>query len=172
MASRGILLLLCASILHVPALHAAPPHGLVLEAFGQESILEKSGLQRGDTLLSWEREADPPANPVGATGRLESYFDWFWLVEEQAPRGVIRLSGERAGKPWKIEIPAGSWRAVVRPSLDEATLAHYETLQGLAKKNEWDAISDDLVAGESCRQFLHQGQKTRKSAILVPKSTR
>jgi hypothetical protein len=81
----------------------------VIEEISKGSALEKAGLQVGDVILNWERLPNPPANPEAASGKIESPFDWMWLEIEQAPRGVVKLSGEREGKPVFREVPVGVW---------------------------------------------------------------
>ena len=56
---------------------------------------ENAGILAGDILLVWERPANPPANPEKAEGKIESVFDWMSVEMKQAPRGAVRLSGER-----------------------------------------------------------------------------
>ena len=62
---------------------------MVIEEIGKGSALEKAGLRPGDLLLSWERE--------GSQGEIRTPFDWIWVRNEQAPRGTVRLRGERDG---------------------------------------------------------------------------
>lgn len=90
--------------------------GVVIEEISKGSALEKAGLQVGDVILSWERFPNPPANPKGASGKIESPFDWMWLEIEQAPRGVVKLKGERGRGPFSCEIESWQWAVEVVPN--------------------------------------------------------
>src|SRR5215211_3962792 len=81
--------------------------GVVVEEVGKGSALEKAGLRPGDLLLAWERSPDPPANPGGGQGEIRTVFDWLWVKTEQAPRGNVRLHGEREGVATSFEVPKG-----------------------------------------------------------------
>ncbi len=92
--------------------------GVVIEGFGKGSALEKAGLLSGDVLFAWERAPDPPANPEGGKGEIQTVFDWLWVKTEQAPRGAVRLHGERSGTAAVFEVPKGpEWDARVRPRM-------------------------------------------------------
>jgi CHAT domain-containing protein/Tfp pilus assembly protein PilF len=90
--------------------------GVVIEEIPKGSALEKAGLQVGDVILSWERLPNPPANPGGASGKIDSPFDWMWLEIEQGPRGMVTLTGERNGFPLSCQIPLGTWAVNVAPN--------------------------------------------------------
>src|SRR5215211_3224100 len=77
-----------------PVVETSGP-GVVVEEIGKGSALEKGGLLPGDLLLAWERAPDPPANPEGGHGEIQTVFDWLWVRTEQAPRGAVRFHGER-----------------------------------------------------------------------------
>lgn len=107
-------------VLPIPAAVAAAPgeSGLVVEAVGDGSALDKAGVRPGDRLFTWEREAD--------RGALRTVFDWLWLAVEQAPRGPVRLSGERQGTALAFEVPQGDWEARLRPWMAPEALSRYE----------------------------------------------
>jgi CHAT domain-containing protein/Tfp pilus assembly protein PilF len=120
MKSRGLQALSIATLClgRAGATTAESGPGVVLEEVGQGSALEKAGLLPGDLLLAWERASDPPANPEGSQGEIQTVFDWFWVRTEQAPRGGVRLRGERDGVATLFEIPKGpEWDAQVRPRM-------------------------------------------------------
>jgi CHAT domain-containing protein/Tfp pilus assembly protein PilF len=104
--------------------------GVVVEDVANASAGEKAGLRPGDVLLAWQRPANPSANPEKAEGKIESVFDWMWVEMEHGPRGTVKVSGERDGRPLTIEVPRGLWGVKVRPRLDEKTLNIY--LEGKA----------------------------------------
>jgi CHAT domain-containing protein/Tfp pilus assembly protein PilF len=97
--------------------------GVVIEEIPKGSALEKAGLQVGDVILSWERLPNPPANPEGARGKIESPFDWMWLEIEQAPRGIVRLKGERDRKAMGWEVRIERWGGKLLPRLSPQALA-------------------------------------------------
>jgi len=97
--------------------------GVVIEEIPKGSALEKAGLQVGDVILSWERLPNPPANPEAASERIDTPFDWMWLEIEQAPRGVVRLTGERGRKRMLFEVPVGAWNGKVSLNLSGSTNA-------------------------------------------------
>ncbi len=100
--------------------------GVVLEEVGKGSALERAGLRPGDLLAGWERPPDPPANPQAGAGEIRTVFDWAWVKAEQAPRGTVRLRGEREGVPVLFEVPKGVWDARARPRMAADFFAAYE----------------------------------------------
>jgi CHAT domain-containing protein/Tfp pilus assembly protein PilF len=99
--------------------------GVVVEEVGKGSALEKAELRPGDLLFAWERPPDPPANPQGGKGEIRTAFDWLWVKTEQAPRGTVRLHGERSGMAIVFEVPRGVWDARVRPRMTADLLQTY-----------------------------------------------
>jgi CHAT domain-containing protein len=100
--------------------------GIVVEEVGKGSALEKGGLLPGDLLLAWERAPDSPANPEGGRGEIRTVFDWLWIKAEQAPRGAVRLHGEREGVATSFDLPKGlEWDARVRPRMAADLLQIY-----------------------------------------------
>jgi CHAT domain-containing protein/Tfp pilus assembly protein PilF len=83
--------------------------GVVVEEVGKGSALEAAGIRPGDLLFAWER-------PEGE-GEIASVFDWSWVTIEQAPRGPVRLYGEREGEPAVFEVARGIWEARARPRM-------------------------------------------------------
>jgi CHAT domain-containing protein len=98
--------LLCAgfSVLCLRAETAGP--GVVIEDVGPGSALEIAGVRPGDLLFGWEGP--------GGEGGIASPFDWMWVSAEQAPRGALRLYGEREGAFTFFDVPRGFWQARVR----------------------------------------------------------
>lgn len=89
--------------------------GVMIEGIPKGSALEKAGLKPGDIVLSWERPPNPPANPQGARGVIETPWDWMWLEIEQAPRGDVVLSVLRSGVAEEVRVPIGTWKARLKP---------------------------------------------------------
>lgn len=100
--------------------------GVVIDEVGQGSALEAAGLLPGDLLLGWERSPDPPVHLEGGQGEIRTVFDWLWIKAEQAPRGTVRLHGEREGVAIFFEVPKGRpWDARVRPRMEADLLQWY-----------------------------------------------
>src|SRR5215218_498849 len=95
-------------LLAMALLSLGPAFGaVVLEEVPPGSALEKAGLRPGDLVLAWERE--------GVRGEIRTPFDWMWMKNEQAPRGGVRLRGERDGAAISFAVPKGVWDGRVRP---------------------------------------------------------
>jgi CHAT domain-containing protein len=105
---------------------SGPTAGVVVEEVAKESPAQKAGIEPGDLILSWSREAAPPANPQGAFGSIQSPFDLAAVEIEEAPRGVVTLSGRRGASTATWALPPGSSGLTVRPALSEELLALYE----------------------------------------------
>jgi CHAT domain-containing protein/Tfp pilus assembly protein PilF len=103
--------------------------GVVVETVREGSAFDRAGLLPGDILRAWERLPNSPANPKGASGPIESIFDWMWVEEEQGPRGEIRLIGERDREPREFHVPMGFGYGRIRPLLSSPVEAQY--LQGV-----------------------------------------
>ena len=123
--------------------------GVVVETVGEGSALEKAGLLPGDVLLAWERLPNPPANPQAAKGELASPFDWQWLVEEQTPRGRVRLLAQRQGVEKLFEVALGEWKGDVRPMMAAEMLGDYARGKELIEAEDFEAGIDlwHTVAG-------------------------
>jgi CHAT domain-containing protein/tetratricopeptide (TPR) repeat protein len=100
--------------------------GVIVEDTKEGQAADQAGLRRGDVLLRWERAEAWPVSPEPAAGELESPFALDDVEGEQAPRGVVTLSGTRDGEPLIVRLSAGEWGLTVRPSLDGEPLAAYE----------------------------------------------
>jgi CHAT domain-containing protein/Tfp pilus assembly protein PilF len=102
-----------------------PRPAVAVEEVGRGSALETAGLRPGDLLIAWERDPAPPANPQGAKGEIRTVFDWSWVATEQAPRGTVRLFGEREGVAIRFEVQRGAWDARMRPQMAAELLQTY-----------------------------------------------
>lgn len=132
--------------------------GVVVESVVEGSALDRAGVLPGDILRGWERLPNPPANRKGASGALESIFDWMWMEEEQGPRGEIRLIGERNGDSKTFFVPLGFGAARVRPQFTDSVLTHY--LEGLAlidADQKERAIDSWQEAAEKARSEISSG---------------
>ena len=91
--------------------------GPVVERVEPGGAAARAAVRRGDVLLAWKRAA--------SSGELRTPFD-LWRVEiEQAPRGVVRLTGLREGRPVSFELSPRSWRMTTRPALPSPLLESY-----------------------------------------------
>ena len=113
--------------------------GVVVEEVGQGSVLAKAGLQVGDVLLSWHRPSAAPAHPEDARGELPSAFEWRWLTVEQAPRGEVRLTGQRGTEARVFEVAKGKWDGKVLPAMPPAMLSRYQKAQEFADSEDFPA---------------------------------
>ena len=121
-----ILVLLTLGLAHAAAASDGP--GAVVEEIGPGSALERAGLRPGDLLLAWEREE--------ARGEIRTVFDWLWVKTEQAPRGTVRLRGERAGVAVSFEVGRGIWDARVRPRVAEEPWILFETAAARSREGK------------------------------------
>ena len=133
-----LLLLLAGGVARAqPATLSARSTGVVVEEVGARSAFEKAGLRPGDALLRWERLPAPPANPQGEEDELGSVFDWYSVVQEQAPRGAVILIGERDGEPRSWTLAWDDWSGRVRPAMAAADLQVYEEGKRLVAQGRW-----------------------------------
>ncbi len=107
--------------------------GVVIEEIPKGSALEKAGLQVGDVIFSWERLPNPPVNPEGSSGKIDSPFDWMWLEIEQVPRGVVRLSCVRKGRVALANVSEGYWGATVTSWLSGSAAKRFVALKSQLK---------------------------------------
>ena len=125
--------------------------GVVVEEVGRGSALEKAGLRPGDFLFAWERPPDPRANPEGGQGEIRTVFDWWWVKTEQAPRGTVRLRGERESVAIFFEVPKGlEWDARVRPRMAADLLQTYAEGRRRVEAGDLDGgvgLWDQIVQG-------------------------
>ncbi len=127
--------------------------GVVIEEIPKGSALEKAGLRVGDVILSWERLPNPPAKPEAANGKIKTPFDWMWLEIEQAPRGVVRLAGERDGAPFSCEISLGPWGADATPNFAPLPASWFHRGRLLEKGGE---LSSAIAEWSSLAFWLSQ----------------
>src|SRR5262249_40963713 len=143
--------LLVATVFATLGTSAAPTpaaSGIVVETVEPGYEAAKAGVQAGDKLLSWERPANPPANPQAAAGSFRSPFDVFEVETEQAPRAkTTTVVLTRAGRRLSVPILQYPWRVETRPSFSPRLLARYEQGQRLID-------SDDLKGGSEIWRAL------------------
>jgi CHAT domain-containing protein/tetratricopeptide (TPR) repeat protein len=117
--------------------------GVVVEAVDHGSALEKAGIHPGDLLLRWDQapgssSGSGPAD-AGASGTIDSPFDWYWLVTERAPRGPVDLAGQRDGRDARFTVRLGKWEGKVRPRLPAAEERRYAEAETLARQGAFEA---------------------------------
>ena len=141
--------------------------GVIVEEVGQGSALEKAGLRPGDVLLSWER------NEI--RGEIRTAFDWSWVKAEQAPRGTLRLQGERDGAAISFAVPQGDWDARVRPRMAEDLLAQYAEGKQRIEAGDveggaavWDGLPDlrPWILLQAAEAWAGAGQPEKARAAL------
>jgi CHAT domain-containing protein/Tfp pilus assembly protein PilF len=142
---------------------AGGPGAFVEEVLG--SWAAAGGIQPGDVILSWSRDATPPANPEPANGRIEAIFDLRDVELEQGPRGPVKLGGLRGGQPFEWRVTPGPWGLVVRPMLPPDLLQLHQEAVGLKKSKQISAAANQWrVAAETAQG---QGIITIRSAFLA-----
>jgi CHAT domain-containing protein/tetratricopeptide (TPR) repeat protein len=95
---------------------AASQVGVIVEAVTENRSGARAGIKPDDVLLSWRREASPPANPTEARGEIRCWSDLIELEYEQAPRGKLWLHGLRKGVSFDVVVPPGTWSLKARPA--------------------------------------------------------
>jgi CHAT domain-containing protein/Tfp pilus assembly protein PilF len=139
MKTLALITLLCLA----PAAEAA----VVVEEVGEGSVLESAGLRTGDTLHSWER--------AEVRGEIRTPFDWLWMKNEQAPRGTVRLLGERDGATLSFEVPRGLWDARVRPQAPDETWTLFADAAVLSKEGKSNEAREALQKALERAQDVH-----------------
>ncbi|MEM7354780.1 MAG: CHAT domain-containing protein [Acidobacteriota bacterium] len=140
-----------------PALGGGQGAGVVVEIVHEGFAAHRADLRPGDLLVGWERAASPPANPLPASGAIDSPFDLIEIEIEQAPRGELTLSAMRDRRRMAIVVPVGNWRLRTRPRLSTAGLAAYEDAAALIDQG---AIDQGLAL------WLEQASAWRESGDL------
>lgn len=120
------------------ALAPAAAAQVVVEEVGRGSALESAGVRAGDHLLGWEREE--------ARGEIRTGFDWLRVRIEQAPRGTVRLLGERDGSALAFDVPKGLWDARVRPQAPDEAWTLFVGAAALAREGKGDEARAALQA--------------------------
>ncbi len=87
--------------------------GIIVDGVDKGSVAEKAGIRPGETLLSWERAANPPSNPGVKKGLLRSTFDLWFIQKEEAPRGLVMLKGASG----EYAMTQGDWGIKTKPRL-------------------------------------------------------
>jgi tetratricopeptide (TPR) repeat protein len=100
------------------ALAKEPREGLVVIEAPPTGSVAEAGLRPGDTLLSWQR-GDASGLLRWPSGLAEAEI-------EQAPWGVVRLTGWRGDRPMTWQMPAVRWSVRTRPALSPHLLALYQ----------------------------------------------
>ncbi|KXJ04288.1 hypothetical protein AC249_AIPGENE12637, partial [Exaiptasia diaphana] len=90
--------------------------GVIIEEIGTESPFFRSGLRKGDKVISW-RLGWPLDSDLPSFGVVKTPFEWNWLATEVAPRGPIIFDIERAGHRFSVFLESDWWDVKVRPNL-------------------------------------------------------
>ena len=95
------------------------PRGVEVAAVAVGGAGARAGLQPGDRILSYRREARPPVQSRAAAGTVRTRADLAEAETEQAPRGPVVLEVLRAGAVVEVDMPPGAWRITARPGPSE-----------------------------------------------------
>ena len=147
----GSVLVVLAAPSTMRAIPSVEEYGVVLEKVGKLSAPEKAGVKPGDLLLRWQRL--PSNHSEGEMGNFDSVFTWLVFLDEQAPRGAIKVFGERDGAKRVFDVSLGDWSGTeVRPVMTPDTLVHYRRgKEFVAAGNveagiaEWEKILQDAA---------------------------
>jgi len=112
--------------------------GAVVEQVGVGSASEHAGLQPNDVLYAWSRGATDPGNSREAHGAIASPFDVDEAETEEAPRGLVTLTGMRGATAFSVIVRPGDWKIVARPVMSVPQLAAYDRGKALASANQLD----------------------------------
>ncbi len=124
----GVLLVGSQTCLMTSAAPQASPEsagGVVVRSVEPGSAFAEAGIEPEDVILAWRRLPAPPANPEEASGKIESGFDFLWLANEQAPRGVVELTVERGGEVLLVRVAPGLWEQVPSPRMPDSRFEDY-----------------------------------------------
>ena len=129
------ILLLAATRDPGPEVHAAVQEsGAVVEqALGRWA--DAKGLQAGDVILTWRRDAQPPH--AAASGDITSSLDLRDIELEQAPKGPITLGGRRGAGNFEWTVLSGQWSLIARPVLPEPILKLHEEAVSHRQAGRW-----------------------------------
>jgi CHAT domain-containing protein/tetratricopeptide (TPR) repeat protein len=120
--------------------------GVVVEKVNKESGGEKAGLREGDVLLSWSRD--------DVQGKIESPFDFSYVVVEQQPRGIVMIEGLRNGEKQHWVLGPNILDTTVRPNFSGELSAIYLKSNALAKRGE---VKKATLIWEQAAQHLQRG---------------
>lgn len=136
-----------------PSADAGVDQGVVVEEVTHGYAGQAAGLQPGDLILSWSREANPPANPQAAEGEIRTPFDLVEVEIEQAPRGRLTLVGLRENAPASWVVPQDEWRVRTRPVLSRSLEDTYsEGLRLMRSKRVPDGVARWRLAATDSRK--------------------
>jgi len=98
-------------------------NGIVIESVGP---FGDSNIRVNDLLYRWQRQPTDAKEP-DSSGEIRSAFEWLRLGVEEAPRGPIKLMGERQGELIAFDVPSSAWDFQVRPRMPNDVLELYLT---------------------------------------------
>jgi CHAT domain-containing protein len=101
----------------------AESRGIVVESVPPATPAERSGLQAGDVLLTWQRH--DVSGQLAASGSFSSPFDLLSVAVEETPRGAVVVDGTRDGATRTWTLPPSTCDIEARPWLAEEALVQY-----------------------------------------------
>lgn len=118
---------------------ASPRHeelrsGVVVEKVAKNSEAERAGIREGDVIQGWSRSE--------ASGEIQSPFDLSITETEQAPRGVVKLEGQRGAEKQNWSLGPDHWGVETRPNFQESLLMLYHDGQELAKAGKFTKAAE------------------------------
>ena len=107
--------------------------GVVVKAVEAGRQGDKAGLKVGDVILGWSRG--------DASGKIESPFDFFQVVVEQRPRGIVQLRGFRNTHESVWSLRSGEWGIEARPVIHGPLLRTYDDSERLLNSGKSEAAA-------------------------------
>ncbi len=140
-----------------------PQVGVVIDKLDEDTALFQAGVRVGDRFTHWQRLPNA-ANPEAAKGNISDCFDWWILEKTQAPRGTVKLFGER-GEPIVIDVSIDHWKSAARPVMRSAEFKVYRKGKQLVEAGELEdgiKVWENLAGGAfACWMWLQIGNAWR-----------
>ena len=116
-----------------------PVIGVIVEGIAPGSMPSRSGLQKGDLLLTWSRGEQ--------RGNIAGPWDLVFLEMEQAPYGQVELKGCRGSEDHSWNLNDETWGIKTRPAAGDAYLSHPDSQMPSSKKDSlelpWQAAIEN-----------------------------
>jgi hypothetical protein len=106
--------------------HAPTGPGVVVTEVTPHSPGSEAGLEPGDLITGWARPEPTATGGAGPTVAVATLLDWLQLVDQERPRGSLRLRWTAEGGERSALLPAAPWGLHVRPRFENLLLTAWE----------------------------------------------